>query len=197
MKITSEWLQRHNTCLSYSAYSEWFKNQTETKPEALLEKLISEEKLDWANWLIVRVLTHKQGVAYAIYAAEQVLKIFEKHNSEDERPRKTIDAARAVLKRNTQKNREAASVAAYYAATATACTAYYAYAAAYYAAFAAAYGYAYSATAAERAANSAAKAAYASAYANTTYDAYCASVAAKKMKSRILAFGLKLLRKGN
>jgi hypothetical protein len=131
------------------------------------------------------VLTHKQRIAYAIYAAEQVLEIFEKHNKEDKRPRITIDAARAVLKRDTQKNREAAAAAFDYAfdsakaaEIAAAERASYAAAAVYHAAFAAAYGYVYSAAAAERAAYSAAVAAY-----------------DKKMQSRILAFGLKLLRK--
>jgi Na+-transporting NADH:ubiquinone oxidoreductase subunit NqrC len=186
MKITSEWLQRQHACL---AGIEWFKNQAETKPEVLIAKLIDEERLDWANWLIVRVLTHKQQIAYAIFAAEQVLEIFEKHNTEDKRPRIIIDTARAVLKRNTQKNREAAyyAVAAAKAAVYDSASyanaderAYNANAAAYYAAFAAAYGYAYSAAAAERAANAAAAAAVAD--------------DAKQMKSRILAFGFKLLR---
>jgi hypothetical protein len=192
MKITSEWLQKQHACLSEV---EWFKNQTETKPEVLIAKLIDEERLDWANWLIVRVLTHKQQVAYAIYAAERAVEIFEKHNPKDKRPRKTIDAARAVLKRDTQKNREAAA-AAFDSAFDSAKAAVYDYAvydnsaeraaaerasagaaSAYNAAFAAAYGYAYSAAAAERA-------------------AYSAAVAAddKKMKNRILAFGLKLLK---
>jgi hypothetical protein len=182
MKITSEWLHRQHACLSEL---EWFKNQTETKPEVLIAKLIDEERLDWANWLMVRVLTHKQQVAYAIYAAERAVEIFEKHNPKDKRPRKTIDAARAVLKRDTQKNREAAAAAfdsAFDSAKAAEIAAderaSYAAAAVYHAAFAAAYGYAYSAAAAERAAYSAAVAAY-----------------DKKIQNRILAFGIKLLRK--
>jgi hypothetical protein len=184
MKITSEWLQRQNAC---SPGFEWFKNQTESKPEVLIAKLIDEERLDWANWLIVRVLTHKQQIAYAIYAADQVLEIFEKHNKEDKRPRKTIDSARAVLKRNTQKNREAA----YYAADSAKAAAYantvYVNAAAKAAADRAFYAYA--------------AAYYAAATASTTITAVATAVAtvavaayAKKMKSRILAFGIKLLR---
>jgi hypothetical protein len=171
MKNTSEWLQRQHAC---SPGFEWFKNQTETKPEVLIAKLIDEERLDWANWSIVRVLTHKQQIAYAIYAAEQVLEIFEKHNKEDKRPRKTIDTARSVLKRNTQKNREAAAVAAYYASAAAAEGVSYtnAYSAAYYAAYSAAVG-------------------GLAAYSAAAYSA----ADTKKMKSRILAFGLKLLRK--
>jgi hypothetical protein len=188
MKITSEWLQKQHACL---AEVEWFKNQTETKPEVLIAKLIDEERLDWANWLIVRVLTHKQQIAYAIYAAEQAVEIFEKHNPEDKRPRIIIDAARAVLKRNTRKNR----LAAYYAADSAKAAAYantvYVNAAAKAAADRAFYAYAAAYNAAAAAACTYAASAYA--YAATAAEGAAAS---KKMKNRILAFGVKLLKSG-
>ena len=80
----------------------------------LLKKMYKkEEYLEWANWLVVRVMTRKQYLVYAIYAAKQVLDIFEKRFPDDNRPRKAIEAAEKVLKRDTKKNRSAASIAAY------------------------------------------------------------------------------------
>ena len=104
--------------------------------------LIKGEKLDWANWLIVRLLNRKDGIRYAIYAAEQVIEIFEKKYPKDDRPRKAIEAAKAVLKKNNVKTRAAAydaSAAANAASNAANAASNAAYAAAYaaYAAYAA------------------------------------------------------------
>jgi hypothetical protein len=56
-----------------------FNNQNkEFKPIKLLDLLIKEYKLDWANWLIVRVMKYKQYLNYTVYAAEQVIDIYEK-----------------------------------------------------------------------------------------------------------------------
>ena len=46
-----------------------------------------------------------------LYAAEQVLEIFEKKYPDDKRPRLAIEAARAVLKKDTKINRDAAYAA--------------------------------------------------------------------------------------
>ena len=68
---------------------------------------------------------------YAIYAAEQVIGIFEKKYPIDKRPRKAIEAAKAYLKRPCAETKKAAYAAAY-AAYAAAYAAYaYASAAAY------------------------------------------------------------------
>ena len=40
-----------------------------------LELLIAENKLGWANLLIVKVMTSKQKIKYTIYAAEEVISI--------------------------------------------------------------------------------------------------------------------------
>ena len=69
MKITKSWLEKYNAC---GSGLEWFLNQKETDSTKVLNKLIKEEKLDWANWLVVRCLKHKQQIEYAIFAAEQV-----------------------------------------------------------------------------------------------------------------------------
>lgn len=40
-------------------------------------RLKQVNRLDWANWLIVRLMTHEQQIRYAIYAAEQVINLYE------------------------------------------------------------------------------------------------------------------------
>jgi len=77
-----------------------------------LNRLIAADKLDWANWLIVRVMTKKQYLAYAIFAAEQVIEIYEKKYPEDKRPRNAIEATKNYLKNPSAKNKKAAYDAA-------------------------------------------------------------------------------------
>ena len=116
----------------------------------------SREELEWLNWLIVRCMTYKQYVSYAVYAAEQVIAIYEKKYPNDKRPRKAIDAAKKCIKNPTAKNKKAAYAAAYAAADAAADAD--AYGAAAYAADAAAVAAAYAAADAAAAAAYAAKA---------------------------------------
>ena len=56
--------------------------------------------------------TKKDSVALAIFSAELCLKEFEKLYPDDDRPRKAIETARAVLAHDTAKNRSAARSAA-------------------------------------------------------------------------------------
>ena len=109
MKITPKWLIEQSAC---SEGVEWFSKYTgKTEAASLLKSLMAEEKHDWANWLIERVMSRKQKLQYAIYAAEQVIGIYEKKYPDDDRPRTAIDAAKAVLKNDTKKNRAAARAA--------------------------------------------------------------------------------------
>ena len=108
MNITESWLNEKNACVDGVV---WFKAQKKTKAVAVLKALIEEDKLDWANWLIVRVMTRPQYLAYAIYAAEQVIDIFEKKFPDDKRPRNAIEAAKDVLKNDTPETRAAAGAA--------------------------------------------------------------------------------------
>ncbi len=61
MKITKKFLREHNAC---KEGCEWFLNQKENDGIKVLNALIADEKLDWANWLIVRIMTYKQYVLY-------------------------------------------------------------------------------------------------------------------------------------
>ena len=100
-------------------------------------------------------MEYKQYVAYAIYAAEQVIGIYEKKHPDDKRPRQAIEAAKKCLENPTKENKAAANAAAFADA-------------------------AYTADAADAAAYAAANAA--------------AYTARKKMKLKILEYGLKLLK---
>ena len=109
MKITKEWLEEESAC---SEGKEWFLNQKETEGKKVCLKLIKADKLDWANWLVVRLMNHNQQIQYAIFAAEQVIEIYEKQYPKDDRPRKAIEAAKECLKQPTEENRSAARDAA-------------------------------------------------------------------------------------
>jgi hypothetical protein len=191
MKITKKWLDNIGACEYGIA---WFLSQKETDSVKVVEKLITEKHLDWANWLVTRLMNHKQQIQYAVYAAEQVIDIFENKYPDDKRPREAIEAAKRYLKNPTEGNKNAARVVAA-AANAAAIDYAAASAAAAYAAANAAYA---SAAAAYAATNASA---YASAYAATNASAYAARIAANaaayaaaaKMKIKIIKYGLELL----
>jgi len=208
MKITLNWLKKHGAC---SASMEMFAAQPERDAAAIV-KLLREQNTDWANWLICRMLTRKQKIQFAVFAAEQVLPIFEVKYPDDSRPRLAIEAAKNVIDRNTIKNRSAAASCAADAAAARATA--YAYAAADVASAAAA-----AAAAADAAASTAYAAARATAYVDVDADvaftaasaayaaAYAAALASSraraavdsdalvraKMQATIITYGLSLL----
>jgi hypothetical protein len=180
-KITDKWIKEKRPCLSAM---EWWDKQ-ERDSLTILNKLIKEKHYDWANWLIVRIMHKHDYVSYAIYAAEQVIDIYEKKYPDDKRPRKAIEAAKKYLKNPSIKTRTAAAAAAYAAYTAADDDTY---AAAYVAAsFAAAH---------------AAAAAYAAAYTAANDDTYTAAYTAaytadkQKIQLKILNYGMKLLEDG-
>ena len=70
------------------------------------------DRLDWANWLIVRLMTHEQQIRYAIYAAEQVIELYEEKYPDDKRPMQAIEAAKKCLDNPSQENKAAARAAA-------------------------------------------------------------------------------------
>ncbi len=172
-RITNNWMSKNDAC---SEAVEWVKEQNTRDAISLYKLTIKDNHLDWANWGLSRLFNRKQRIQYAVYAAKQVLHIFEEKHPDDKRPRQAIDAAIRCIDNNTAKNRHAAAYAAAYAAASAAASAYaYAYAAASAAAYAAA---------------SASADASADAYA----DAYAAAAAAReKMRKKILAYGIKLL----
>jgi hypothetical protein len=172
MRITKQWLSKTGAC---SEGIIWWTDKAIGNPVKCVKTLISEERLDWANWLICRVFNRKQTIQYAVFAAEQVIGDYERKYPDDKRPREAIEAAKKCIEKRNKKNIAAATAAAA-AAAATAATA-----AAYAAATASAYAYA---------ANAAAYAANAAAYA----AAYAAKK--KKLQIKILTYGLTLMTGG-
>ena len=103
-KITEEWIKKHNPC---SEALEWYGDYIGKPPIEILNRLIKAKKYQWANWFIVRVMTYKQYVSYAVYAEEQVIDIFEKKYPDDKRPRLAIEAAKKCIKNPSKENRAA------------------------------------------------------------------------------------------
>ena len=170
MKLTEQWLREKSAC---SEGVEWFLKQKEIDVVKVLKKLIKEKKLPWANWTIVRVMNYKQRVQYAVFAAEQVIGIFEKEYPDDKRPRQAIEAAKKCIENPSKENKKAAADAYAAADAAASAAAAAAHAAAAAAAAAAAY------------------AAYADAAAAAAAAAYAA---ADTMRIKILEYGIKLLK---
>jgi hypothetical protein len=179
--ITDAWIEKYKPC--QSALDWWNKKQKDSL--TILNQLIDDKKYNWADWMITRIMHKHEYVAYAIFAAEQVIHIYEKKYPNDDKPRKAIEAAKRYLKNPTIKNKDAA-----YAASASA-----------YAASASAYA-AYAASASAYAASASAYAAYAAASAASAYAAYAAyaasasaSAASKEtMRIKILKYGIELLK---
>jgi hypothetical protein len=137
MKITEEFLKEKKACW------QGFNYVVENKfigLEALefIKKLIEHDKLNWANWLIVRIMNYMQYVNYAVFAAEQVIDIFEKKYPDDKRTRLAIEDTKKFLENPLKENKNVADA---YAAAADAVSAAdaadAAYAASAYAAYAA------------------------------------------------------------
>ena len=182
MRITKEYLRKQNACKKSLKFgTEHDLLGMEAVP--LMERLIELEEVDWALWLLVRVMSRKQCIQFACHCARNVLHIFEERFPGDERPRNTIEEAEKFGTPDFDEGK--CKAAADNADNAT----YDAYA--YDAANAAAYAAAY-----------ADNATYAAAYAdNATYDAaYDATYAAnaskcgKKVKlADLVRLGIKML----
>ena len=109
MKLTKKWLQEQLACQSGI---DWFVAQKETDGVKVVNKLVRQDEFDWANWLIVRIMSYKQYVSYGVYAAEQVIKDYEKAYPADDRPRKAIEAAKKCINNPSEENKSAARSAA-------------------------------------------------------------------------------------
>ena len=198
--IDIEFLKDRAACIEGIAYFE-----EEIKEPIAARELINRllatkkrEKMEWVNWLLCKLFSRPQYIQYAVFAAEQVLPIFEAKYPSDKRPRKAIEAAKQVVLNDTEENRKIAAYVAYAAANAAYSAADATYAAAY-----AAYAAADAANAAAYAANAANAAAYAANAANAAaYVAYAAEAAAnavaytaggKETLLKIISFGIELL----
>ena len=105
-KVTKNTLKKLNAC--NDGFDFWAKNCEDLPTDEQILKLHNSGNNDWANWLMVRIMTRKQRIVYSVFCAEQVIGNYEKIYPDDKRPRLAIEAAKLVLKRNTEKNRSAA-----------------------------------------------------------------------------------------
>ena len=172
--ITLEKLKELKAC---SKGIDWFESQKEKQLDIICFNLIDDGHANWANWLVSELMTRRQRVELAIFAAEQVLPIFESAHPDDLRPRQAIEAAKKSLKNKIYTADAAASAAAYEAA---------------YEAAKAANAAAYTVYAANAAAYAADAAASAAAYAAAKAAAY--EAAEKEMQIKIIKYGIELLR---
>lgn len=80
MKITANSLIKMGACTDgIKQFQEKFGKQAELKD--VIQYCIKKKEpilLQYANWLIIRKMKHNQQIQYAIFAAKQVLYIFEK-----------------------------------------------------------------------------------------------------------------------
>ena len=195
-KVDLKLLKKLNAC--NDAIVAFKNHQPDNNAEAVIEKAMELCRFDWANWLLVRLMSKKQKVQYAIYAAELVLHYFEEKYPKDGRPRKAIEAAKAYVKRQSKKNKNAdatyATYAAYAAADAAAADAD-ADADAAYAAYAAADAADAAYAAAADADADAAYAAYAAADAADAAYAAAADAAAADaaVKTKIIRYGIEII----
>ncbi len=115
IKITEKWLIKMGACCSEND-----RKQAEKIGELklIVRRLIKENRLSDANWLISRKLKRMDCVRYAVFAARKVLNLYEEFNKNDSRPRLAIEAAEEFLRNSTKKNKDAAAYAAYAAANA-------------------------------------------------------------------------------
>ena len=109
-KVNETFLKKHSAC--EGGFKWWLINCKNLETDKQLLKLV-DYRADWANWLMVRLLNRKDKIRYAVFAAEQVIKIYEKKYPNDKRPRKAIEAAKKVIERDSTKNRADAAADAY------------------------------------------------------------------------------------
>lgn len=96
-KITKEWIKGKNACESGYKWALRILDGKSMDSVEFINKLLADDKWDWANWVIVRIITHHQYLAYATFYAENIIDIYEKSYPNDTLPRKAIEANKSVL----------------------------------------------------------------------------------------------------
>jgi len=112
MKITVKKLNQLGACRNcYRLLKANFPDGGEFRD--VVERAIAIGAIDDALWLAPRVLTKEDAVRFAIFAAREVLPIFEIKYPNDNRPRKAIESAEAWLANPCDETSRAAFAAAY------------------------------------------------------------------------------------
>jgi len=109
--ITLKFLQKLNACPYGIVFVNGY-NLIGLKGDKFIDELMKLDHFDYANWLIVRLMSKKQKIQYSIFAAEQVIDIYEKKYPDDNCLCKAIEAAKTYLKHPSEKNKNVARIAA-------------------------------------------------------------------------------------
>lgn len=100
MRITEKWLIAKGAC--YGGLC-WFTEQRERDAIKIVNKLMYEDLVDWANWLVCRVLkTRLHKIAYAEYCARRVLPHYTLGFPEDKRSAKLLAMVRRYVANPTR-----------------------------------------------------------------------------------------------
>ena len=111
--ITKKWLKTKYAC---AAGIRWFEKNVHGRGiavSALAEKLMLTPKFSWTNWLVINNLSKEQSIKYAVFAARQVLDIYEEEYPADQRPREAIEATEGYLKEYLRCSSKKTAHAAY------------------------------------------------------------------------------------
>ena len=113
MHLNLELLIEKSACESGLAWylSHGQPNTVEGCVSALLADPDPSTTLPYANWLLSNLLNEDDCRRYAIFAARQVLHIFETAYPEDNRPHLAIEAAENYLVTHSEADRDAARAA--------------------------------------------------------------------------------------
>ena len=98
MNITLQWFKEQNAPKDLYAWAVGaFSIQTPINSVTLIQNLLTANKPDWANYVLVRILTHTQKIQYGIFAAEIVEPVFSNAYPNDGRLTEAISASKAYL----------------------------------------------------------------------------------------------------
>jgi hypothetical protein len=95
MKINREWLDLKHAC---NEGVEWFtKKFVEIDSDELIDVLLADKQIWWANWLIINIISKEDCIKYAVFVAELVLPLFEEKYPTDNRPKNAIIAVKTYF----------------------------------------------------------------------------------------------------
>lgn len=83
-----------------------------TKDLKTIFDALKTHNIDWANWLVVRLMKRKDCLRYVLFAVKSCQANYETKHPESTAIKDAIAVIESVIKNDTRKNRDAASYAA-------------------------------------------------------------------------------------
>lgn len=113
MNITLQWFDRSRVSVSlYQWAQQEFQGHTTLDSSVVINDLISDDRLDDANFIVVRLLTQSNKIRYALFGAEMCVNNFNSVIPNNNAPIESIKAIREYLANPTTDNAYKASIAA-------------------------------------------------------------------------------------